>query len=397
MNAPSLNKFTTFFLVTTLFVIPISPTFKSIFILLSAASILSTPEYRNNMLSLCSQSWCRSALVFFVVVLLACLWSAASHHTQLIMIEKYSKLLYLPILVFGFRSRNVRMMGIYAFLLAMFITCILSLCKDSGLIQFNTADPGQIFHNHIVTSYMMAFAAYLSGLLMRTQEKSYLNNARRILFSLLLVLFSYNVLFVNTGRTGYVLYFVLMILLLIQSLPLKYLAIAVLSFCAFFTVSIYQSAVLSTGFHNIVENLQQYKQGSKDTPVGYRLMFHQYAKSLFLSSPLWGQGTGGFLHSFQRDNPVPTWKDNNLLDPHSQYWLVAAEFGLLGLAMLFYFFISLLSASFRLREMQPVMLGLLASFLLGNLSDSLLLYSVVGYLFILFSALCLGELMGHSH
>ena len=66
---------------------------------------------------------------------------------------------------FYFRQRKLRIIGLHAFILAMLITCVLSILKD---IQdpggFPVHDPAKIFHNHIITSFMMALAAYLSGL-----------------------------------------------------------------------------------------------------------------------------------------------------------------------------------------------------------------------------------------
>lgn len=374
-------------MVMTVFFIPISLSLKSIFVVISLIAILLTPNQKQDFYFVLSQTWCKTAIAFFFIVLIACSWSTADFHTCLKFIDKYSKLLFLPLFAIGFRNRNIRMMGIYAFLLAMLITCILSILKaiyDPGIYPLH--DPGKVFHNHIITSYMMTFAAYLSGIL-AIREKGY----NRILLSLLTVLFSYQVLFINTGRAGYILYLILMIMLLVQNLPMKYILAAVLGFCALFALFSYQSSVVSEGFHEVVQDWHSYQTGKKETRVGYRLMFQQYAKELFLTTPWKGQGTAGFSQAVLRDKFLPERKD--LVDPHNQYWLVAVEFGLLGLTALFWFFASLWMSAFKLGEMKPVMLGLLVSFFIANLSDSLLLYSAVGYLFIVFSALCLGELV----
>ncbi|WP_165474772.1 O-antigen ligase family protein [Legionella nagasakiensis] len=381
-----------FFLVAMLFAIPLSPTFKSIFLVLSVLGVLVTSTHTRDFAFVFSQSWCKAVILLFLVALAACLWSAADYHTRFVLMEKYSKLLYLPIFAVGFCNRRIRMMGIYAYLAAMLLTCVLSVLKGKGYLNFHSDDPGHVFHNHIVTGFMMAFAAYLAGWLVGRGQ-----GRRRVLFLLLTLLFSYDVLFVNTGRMSYVIYFVLMLGLLMHYLPVKYLVGGVIGFCVLFAMFVNQSNVMQQGAHSILEDLRQYQQGNKDSSVGYRLRFHQYAESLFLSSPFIGQGTGGFSHGFKQDDPVPSWSNKNLLDPHSQYWLMAAEFGLLGIAALFYFFATLLFAAFRLQEMKPVMLGLFSAFMVGNLSDSLLLYSAVGYLFIVFSGLCLGESVAKRH
>lgn len=403
-----------FFLVASLFFIPISPSLKSIFVVLSLISILFAAKKTSDFSWVLSQSWTKAGLAFFIIALLACTWSAASVQMQLVYVEKYSKLLFLPILALGFRNRILRMLGIHAFLLAMLITCELSIIKDINYPDgFPIYDPAKIFHNHIITSFMMAFAAYLSGLFLiqlYTSENldtlTPLKNSesakkffvirlsfQRLAYFFLVTIFSYQILFVSTGRAGYVLYFILMTFLLFQSLPRRYKAIGLFCFIAIFSLLSYQSRVVSDGFVKVAQEWNNYKQGQHNSRIGERVRFHIYAKKLFLSSPLIGYGTGGYAQAVQHDDFIPLIRRLKLMDPHSQYWLVASDAGILGLSALFCFFLSLVLNAFRLREMKPIMLGMLLAFFIGNLSDSLLLYSAVGYLFIFFSALCLGELV----
>lgn len=375
------KKMVPIFLVITLFVIPISSTLKSIFIPLSLVSIVMIPDLRRGLNSLWKEHWCKASIVFFLVVLLACLWSPADLHLRLEIIGKYSKLLYLPLFALCFTQSWTRQYGIYAFLFAMMITCFYSFSKPEGEIV--------VFHNHIVTSFMMAFAAYLA-----TLEAIAETGLKRILWIMLLLLFSYQLFFINQGRSGYVLYCVLMIFLIVKYLPIKHSLLAILFFSCSFLVVLNQSSVLSTRTLDLFQDIQLYQQGEKNTSMGTRIVFHQIAKSLFLTSPWIGQGSGGFAYAFNHREHHELTKDwRGLLDPHSQYWLLAADFGLLGIGAFCHFFVSLWGAALQLKRMQPVMLGLLISFFLANFTDSLLFYSVIGNLFIVLSALCLGELI----
>lgn len=375
------KKIVPFFLVITLFAIPVSPTLKSIFIPISLLGILSIPTFRNDVIIVLKEHWSKAAIAFFLVALLACFWSPADQHICFDIIGKYSKFVCLPFFAVCFTQAKIRQYGIYAFLLAMIITCILSLGKDQ-------TDP-VVFHNYIVTSFMMAFAAYLSGI-----EAIRSTGYKRIFFVVLIFLFSYQLLFVSQGRSGYILYFVLMLLLMVMFLPPKYLFIAIVLFtCSFVLIANY-SNVLSMRIHDVVQDIHLYKQGEKNTSLGTRIVFHKFAKTLFLTSPWIGNGSGGFAYAFHRRENRELVKDwDHLLDPHSQYWLVAADSGLLGLGVLLYLFISLGVAGLQLKRMKPVMIGLLMACFLANFTDSLLLYSVVGNLFIVFSALSLGELI----
>lgn len=384
-----------FLLVAALFFIPISVSLQGIFIILSALGLLLTPAFKNKRSFVLSEPWCKAAITLFLVLLVACCWSKAPYHTRLMFIDKYSKLLYLPLFAIGFQQLKIRTLGIYIFLLSMTITCIFSFILDTG----DPTTPGRVFHDHITTGFMMAFAAYLSGLLMVKQH-----GRKRIVFMLLTLLFSYQLMFVNTGRIGYLLYFIVMILLMSQVLPWKHLGLGILGFCAIFSLCAYNSHALSFRLNRAVTDLTHYQQGDNITPVGIRLVFHSYAKSLFLSSPLIGQGTGGFSKLYQQYNTT-LYKTNkaageysNIMEPHSQYWLIASETGLLGIAAFLYFLGAILLSTFRLKEMKPVMLGMIVCFSISNFFDSQLLHSNVGYLFIVFCALCLGERVeSHTH
>lgn len=122
------------------------------------------------------------------------------------------------------------------------------------------------------------------------------------------------------------------------------------------------------------------------------MQFHHYAKQLMLKHPFIGIGTGGFKYSYSQDVPVPSW-GKELTDPHSQYWMTLAEQGLIGLVLLVIFLASLFITSFQLTSSRPILLGVLFSFCIGSISDTILCYSTAGYLLIVMSALCFGELI----
>lgn len=366
-----------FLLLATLLVTPVSPTLRSVLFIISAASIMVTSGFREHLFWLLSQRWCQAILIFFMIAAVACFWSPASYAVRFHFLEKYSKLLYLPIFTLGFSQAKIRTYGIYVFIFTMLVICLFSL-----FIQKDA-----VFGNHIVTSYMMSMAAYLSGFIFFRSQ--YL---KRWLFLFLILLFSYQLIFINQGRAGYVMYVVLMLMLLIQHLPKKWMLIGIFSFCSIFTLLSLQSNIFSHRIADVRHELHDYQFGKQETSVGFRLVFHSYAKSIFLSHPWIGRGIGGFAHDFQQDTTYSAWK--KLQDPHSGYWLVASDFGLLGLFALAYLFITFWRAGYRLQETKFIMQALLVSFAIGNITDSFLFYSSTSCFFIMFSALCLGELHG---
>lgn len=374
-----------FFLIGTLLLFPISSSAKSVCLVLSVGTILFTPGFLRDLKSLLTTPWCKAMLLLFTVTVLFCWWSPANFSQKMAAIGKYSKLLYLPIFVIGFQNVTTRHLSLHAFLVAMIVTCGLSISIFHGYLQFLNFNPDNVFRNHIMTSFMVAFAAYISFLYgYRSQILA------RIAYGLLGLFFSYQVLFVSGSRTGYFIYLLLMVLLVIQLCTWRQAIAGILIISSLFTVSYFSSSVMKIRIQGITQQIDEYKNNKRDTDLGLRLQFHNYAHQLFNKHPILGNGTASFTYYFNKEKPVAFWKWN-LLEPHSQYWLAASEWGVLGLAALFYFLFCLFQASRKLGEMKVLALGMIIPFMVGNLSDSLLLYSGSGYFFIFFMALFLGE------
>lgn len=371
-----------------IFFIPISPSIKSIFFGCVVALVLFTPQYNRHILYAFNTWWGRAALALFAFISIACLWSPAPYSMQLMVLGKYCKLIYLPVLAVGFINPKVRSWSINSYLAAMLFTSIVSILKANLLINLgNPGDSGDLFFNHILTGFMMAFAAYLSALYVFKYT-----GWKRKTYAVMFVLMSYQLFFLNTGRTGYIVYFILMTLLLLQKLDLKKTSLGVVVLTSMILLAYTQSHVMQTRIHDLVSDVKFLQHDNPNTSLGFRIQFHDYAHSLWDTHPYIGIGTGGFKYSFTRDNPVPTWGPE-LTDPHSQYWMTLVEQGVIGLSLLILFFISLFVTSFKLRETRPILLGILISFCVGCVSDTILCYSTAGYILVVMSALCFGELL----
>lgn len=381
----STQKWIPFLLTLTLFVLPLSSTAKSICLSLSIVAILLAPSYRNKWFECIDEGWCKTAILLFAIAAIACLWSSAGYTSKLLVLEKYSKLLYLPILAIGFRDEVTRKTSLHAFLAAMFLTSGLALLKFHGFLPSLNIDPDRLFRNHIMVGYMLDFAAYISALFAYRQR-----DFKRLGYGSLFFLFSYHVLFINGGRMGYVVYFLSIFLLILQLFSWRQAIIAIAMVCMASAFIYSQSPFMKERIQLLKTQYEGYQHNDSDNSVGFRLKFHNYARALFKEHPFIGLGTGGFRHQFDQDNPVPGW-GHSLLEPHSQYWLIADEFGLIGIIIFLIWLGALLKASWQLEQMRPLAWAMLLSFILGNLTDSLLLYSGSGYFFILFMGLCLGE------
>ncbi|WP_431606630.1 O-antigen ligase family protein [Legionella maioricensis] len=373
------------FFVLFIFFLPISPSVKSIFLICSIVSILFTPYYSKHLFYAFNTLWGRAALGLFVFVLIACLWSDAPSSMQWMVVGKYLKVLYLPILAVGFIHPRIRNLSINSYLAAIVFTCIISILKSKSI--FLVGDPGEVFYNRIITGFMVSFGAYLAGLF-AFQHQGW----GRVSYILLVLLTSYQVLCINTGRTGYIVYFILMTLLLLQKISFKKAVPGIFLLCGLMLAVYYVSPIMQERVNDLLSDIKLSQHHTENSSLGYRVQFHHYAKSLFATHPVIGIGTGGFKYSFSKDNPVPAW-GKELNDPHSQYWLTLSEQGVVGLLLLLFFLGSLFISSFQLTETRPILLGILVSFSASALADTILCYSTLGFILVVMSALSLGELI----
>lgn len=381
-----------FFCVTLLFfVTPLSSSLKSIFLTASVAIVILTPAYRQQLINLLSEKFFITAIFLVIIAALGCLWSQANFSERILILEKWSKLLYLPCLVVALNNQRVRNMAINAFIIAMVFTCICSFyVKFTDLTLSDKMRPDGIFRNHIMTSMMTSFAAYLAGTLFLKSK-----NLLRILYLVSIFVTSVDIIFINESRTGYVIYLLLMLLLILQHTNKAKALFGIFLVCSTFISSCLLSPTFLDKVKQTKTELSSY-QTDKNTSLGYRLQFHNFAENLFKEHPIIGNGTGSFTYKFRTENPVPAWTSaefhsGRLLEPHSQYLLIAAEFGSLGLLAFLLFYAELVYRSYYLENMRNISLALFIILAIGNLTDSLLFYSGSGYFFIIFFALAFSE------
>lgn len=385
-----MKRWAFYYLILTVFTFPLSSCLKSIFLGLTSWAVLIQPDMRSDLVKICREPWCVAMFLFFALVIIGSFTGDADLNSKLAYINKYSKLLYLPLLVVVFKDKVARNTAAHAFLLAMVITFVISVLKIFGWFSFLPGDPGDVFQNHITTGYFMAFSAYISALYSWQNE-----GVKRYCYAALALLFSFHTIFINTGRTGYVSFVILALVFLLQCISLRKLPLYLCLLLPPMVFIAHQSPTFNHGIHFAIQDARNFSSGNKNTSVGFRLQFSQYAKKLFYTSPFLGLGTAGFSYQFGKDKPLPAWGDK-LSDPHNQYLLTAVEYGVTGLVVLLFFFFLIAYASYRTEKMRSFMPGLISSFLIANFADSFLLMSATGYFFIIFSAIALGEALESS-
>ncbi|MDR3442624.1 MAG: O-antigen ligase family protein [Legionella sp.] len=384
-----MNLIAPFFIVLLVFFVPVSSSLKSIFLALTVVTLVFTPTYRKQIPYAFSTLWARAALVFFLYIVLAMLWSTAPFSMRLDVVEKYSKLLWLPVLSVGFISPKTRIWALNTYLFVMLITCVLSLLKYLEIVAFNSDDAGEVFYNHIVTGFMVALAVYFAGILFYQEQ---INKWQRAYYLMIVLIGSYQVLFLNTGRTGYVIYALLMSYLILQKTSLKKAIFGIMLLSGVLVSTYLFSPVMHERVDSLISDIEFFQKHEENTSLGFRVQFHSYARSLFEQHPIIGIGTGSFKYRFSQEQPIPAWGPT-LHEPHSQYWLTLTEQGLIGISLFLFFLATLFITALQLKETKPIFLGMLMAFGFGCFSDTIFCYSAAGSLLIIFSALSFGELI----
>lgn len=352
--------------------IPLGPTIQSVFFVLTLVSIGFNLKSFLALKYFFKEKWFifLTLAVFYSLISLS--WTPAMQQVTAFYIKKHLDLLLIPILALTFESEEQKKLAFQGFLISAFIPlCIAIFTKLFDTYLHADHDLGHIFYNHIITGFYSVIAALIS-LNFFTQEKNKLYLAAFVLFSI-------QCLFLNTGRFAYMLYFSILALYTYTSIPKKYFFISLLLVTIILTLGISLSPVIKTGISSILQDIQRFQHGDKQSSLGFRIQFFSFAIQQFLHHPYIGNGIGGFDALFTQLSPVPSWEFKP--NTHNQYLLFACDYGLIGMFLwtgFFYFLIKNLKQS---PELHFTFFGFIFALGLNFFTDNLL-YASPGHLLI---------------
>lgn len=121
-----------------------------------------------------------------------------------------------------------------------------------------------------------------------------------------------------------------------------------------------------------MSDVDHYQAGRIDTSLGSRMEMWKFSARLLAEKPLAGGGPGAFETRWKTGKPEGIVA--NYLNPHNTFCHVAADYGLLGLALLGGILFTLARASRSFRGSFRGFLGaaFLLVFLVGSLTNSLI-------------------------
>ncbi|MCW5589720.1 MAG: O-antigen ligase family protein [Legionellales bacterium] len=326
-----------------------------------------------------------AVLMYFLLISVSALYSQGRAIDIGQGLHRYAKLLFIPLLMPLFSEAEWRNRGINLFLIAMLITLILSYAKWLGILHSDpSVDDGTIFKNHIETSFLMSFAAYIIAL--RVFAK---HGWRLLIYVLLLALIIFQIYFINSGRTGYLISAALLILLSWQKWHWRGIITTLIIIPLGFLACYHYSSIFKNEIRAASENVDQYKVHQLDNnSLGLRLTFLTNSLQLIKEYPILGSGVGSFYLRYNKKvEHTPNFPDG-LNDPHNEYLITLFQFGVVGLGLLLFLFWQIWRYSHGLgKELTPLAQAMLIAFAVGATCDSFLFLSTTGYFLVIFTSL----------
>jgi O-antigen ligase len=389
------------------FFIPFGPALTNLFLFLTLVFVLLSGNLSEHIKIIWDNKVSKSAIILFALLALGTLWSIADTSDAFRVLKKYNALLYISILIPIFSSQTRKDIGVNIFLFSMtFILAIIYLMKFGVISEFNIPIPGRHrpvnvtidggFQTHIITNILMAFAAYIY--LIRTA----LNVGLKLAFNFILFsLAAYNVLFISTGTSGQVLFAILLVLFVFQSLNKKTLAILAM----FSIISIIIGTLQSNGssatsnvsftVEKLTSRFHELTVDSTPENVNYRPQRYINSIKMIASDPWFGSGTGSYAAAYKEKLPeIEKITTGTKWNPHNEYLSIGVQVGVAGIFLLLFLFFNQLKAASKITtsEDRYIAQGFVVLMIIGCLANSMIMDSGESHFFAYFSALLFSKI-----
>lgn len=359
------------------FSVPISTALDNILMLLVLIFWLAGAGLKNKWETIKANPVALAALALFGMMVTGCLYGQAAAGEGMNYLGKYLDILFIPIFISMFREERCRAHALTGFMLAMGLTLFLSCLIQTGLFPRNALLQGEVgnafvFKWQLTQNIFMAFFAYLLAVKARHAEPS----PARWLLALAALLAACNVLFMMQGRTGYVVLAALGLYFCFGWLRWKGLALALAAGLIVAVAGYAGVGSLKQRVGKVADEVAAWrKDESSPTSSGQRLDYYTNTLAIIRGNPVIGVGTGGFEKAYAGQARISNSMTVNSNNPHNQYMLIAAQLGVIGLALLLYMFFMhwRMAAHLPITLEQDLARGALLTIAVGSLFNSLLL------------------------
>lgn len=336
-----------------------------------------------------------AALLLFAFYAAGAAYSTAGRADILASLEDALIFLMIPLFMHYFRHASHRRCGLWAFggtSAAILVLSTLLWCDCLPHFSFikGTPEDAVIFTLHITHGVVMAFAAYYFAVIAHRPSSLLARTGLRCLS----ILAFFNVFFMVSGRTGYLVAAVLIVFYLFHVARWKGVAaaaviIAVIGGAAYVVPDSALHLRMTAAFENITQWSPYEEYEGTDNSTGRRLSYYYTSLRIVKDHPLFGVGTGGFKKTYAAATPY-----NATDNPHNEYLMTAVQLGLVGLAVFLFLFLVEWRCASSLPDDRYRMLarGFILTILSASMVSSTLIDHTEGHLFAWLSALLYADL-----
>lgn len=277
------------------------------------------------------QPFILAGIILFCFIGLSLLWSE-NIQSGVITWKKYREFILIPVFVSFFSYPSIRKHALSALYFGMIISLITSYLEYFEIIQ---NPPRHLsIENHIFNGILISYLAYWS-LELAEQNKNY-----RVWLTILFVLATINIFIIREGRTGYILFCILMTLWIIQHFKWRGVWVLI-SGLSLLSLVLYENYTLPLS--NAVEFIVHADVSTIENFTSHDIRLEYYINTLKIISNhwQWGVGTGGFANEYAHTNLSYHHNWASTQNPHNEFLMITTETGALGL-LLFLLFIILM-------------------------------------------------------
>lgn len=359
------------------------------------ACALIACDYKTLLQKIRDNSAAMSFWLLFALFLVGAIYSTSSAHFVFFDIQKRHWLLATPFLMLAIQEDRWRRYMINAFLIAMTVTVALAYLHYffninlTGIkTNFNLRSDG-VFSTHIVQSFMMSMAAFICA------YRAIFQKQFRIIYTVIALLMTIDIIFLSDGRTGYILFFVLALYLGVLRFGWRGAVLTLFSVAILFSAAYFLSSNFHDRINRFYAHASQPVSASRVNAVAIRIEMYHIAKKMIKARPWFGYGTGGVRTAL----PTVVPENERVLNPsidfvESVYLNFLLEFGVIGLIVLLTALIMQIKQSFLLApEYRAYIHAMLLCIFVGGVINKFFLSFPITHLYSLFAAVCFGAFM----
>ncbi|MBU0655715.1 MAG: O-antigen ligase family protein [Gammaproteobacteria bacterium] len=362
--------------------IPISTAAENIGALLLLVALLVSPFLYPQIKSTYSKPFAIAGTTLGIALAIGIIWSSATPSDAWGFFIKMHPYYLIPFFLVIFSVPKVRNTFFAGFALGVLINVVLSCIAawNEYYILNAVPDDWSMFRSH-------SYHNYFAGLLAVSILIGLLNNKFRGIYRWVAIgfflLINYNILFLVAGRTGQLIYLLMIGLTLISWKPRAgIIAGVILALSTAFILPNFSPAI-QKGVNITQSNLISYSEGNVETPTGLRLDYYKSSIALLKEKPFFGHGTGSFVNEYRKLTGIHEGQraTNN---PHNDYLKLGIELGIIGIILLP---LLLITAAWQGRHLVDpwrwMLYAVLTSMGVATLANSFFMDTITGVAFVL--------------